>query len=248
MKKLILFLLATVSVAGFSQDADNILKEVETVMYPDNYYSVMRMVTIRPGKDDVSMTMEVYYKDGVGSLIEITEPARSSGIRFLQKEETLWMFNPRSNSRRAVRLSPKESFQGSAFSNNDVGDPEYSDDYNSTILNETETIEHSELGNVECYILQCTASHREAAYDRIDIYCTKDEFLPVRFEYYTKSGMLYRVMDFSGFKYIAGRTRPTVMLMEAMDQQGTYSRIDMEELEIREDLSDSMFTQSALTR
>jgi outer membrane lipoprotein-sorting protein len=248
MKKLIFFILMAVSFISYAQDADSMLKEVESVMYPDNYYSVMTMVTIRPGKDDVSMTMEVYYKDGVGSFIEITEPSRSSGIRFLQKEETLWMFNPRSNSRRAVRLSPKESFQGSAFSNNDVGDPEYSDDYNSTILSETKTIDNPELGNVECYVLQCIASHREAAYDRIDIYCTKDGYLPVRFEYYTKSGMLYRVMEFSGFKNIAGRTRPTVMVMEAMDQQGTYSRLDMEELEIRDDLSDNMFTQNSLTR
>jgi outer membrane lipoprotein-sorting protein len=248
MKKLVFLIFSVSAIIGYAQDADSILEEVESVMYPDNYYSVMTMVTIRPGKDDVSMTMEVYYKDGVGSFIEITEPSRSSGIRFLQKEETLWMFNPRSNSRRAVRLSPKESFQGSTFSNNDVGDPEYSDDYNSEILDQTETINHPELGNVECYILQCTASHREAAYDRIDIYCTKDEFLPVRFEYYTKSGMLYRVMEFSGFKFIAGRTRPTVMVMEAMDQQGTYSKAVMEELEIRDDLSDSMFTQNALTR
>ena len=159
------------------------------------------------------------------------------------------MFNPRSNSREAIRLSPKESFQGSAFSNNDVGDTQqYSKDYNSTILSETKTINNKELGDVECYVVRCIANNREAAYDRIDIYCTKDEHLPVYFEYYTKSGMLYRKLVFSGFKNIAGRIRPTVMVMEAMDQQGTFSTITIEQLEARSDLSDSMFTQNALTR
>ncbi len=240
--------LITISLVSYAQDADAILEEVESIMYPDNYWARMTMITIRPDKDDVSMTMETYYKEDAGSFIEITEPARSSGIRFLQKEETLWMFNPRSNSRRAVRLSPKESFQGSIFSNNDVGDPEYSDDYDTILLETTETINHPERGEIECYILVNTASHRQAAYDRIDIYFSKDDYMPIRFEYYTKSGLLYRVMEFSGFKYIAGRIRPTIMVMEAMDQQGTFSKAVIEDMEIRDDLADSMFTQTALTR
>ena len=72
--------------------------------------------------------------------------------------------------------------------------------------------------------------------------------MPIKFEYYTKSGMLYRVMEFSGFTYIAGRIRPTVMVMEAMDQQGTFSKAVIEDMEIRDDISESMFTQAALTR
>ncbi len=248
MKNFLLIFLLFISLFSYAQDADAILKEVESIMYPDNYWARMTMITIRPNRDDVSMTMETYYKKDAGSFIEITEPSRSSGIRFLQKEETLWMFNPRSNSRRAVRLSPRESFQGSTFSNNDVGDPEYSDDYDTSLLDTTVKINHPELGDVECYVLVNTASHREAAYDRIDIYCTTDDYRPVRFEYFTKSGMLYRVMEFSGFKFIAGLVRPTVMVMEAMDQQGTFSKAVIEDMEIRDDLADSMFTQSALTR
>jgi hypothetical protein len=163
MKNFLILFLLFISLFSYAQDADAILKEVESIMYPDNYWARMTMITIRPNRDDVSMTMETYYKKDAGSFIEITEPSRSSGIRFLQKEETLWMFNPRSNSRRAVRLSPRESFQGSTFSNNDVGDPEYSDDYDTSLLDTTAIINHPELGDVECYVLVNTASHREAA-------------------------------------------------------------------------------------
>jgi outer membrane lipoprotein-sorting protein len=247
---LFLFCFLLLSEAGFTQeiDADWLLEQAELVLYPESFYSKVTMTTIKPGKDDKVMVIESYYKKDVGTFMEILAPDRSKGIRFLQKEETLWMFNPKSGSRDSIRLSPKDSFQGSTFSNNDVGDPEYSDDYNCTLADETVILEHTELGSVECYVLECVASHRDSTYGKVVMWVTKDGYIPLKMDYYAKSGLLFRQMELSGIKEIAGAVRPTIMKMVSLEEQDTFSIAVTEELEERNDLPDSMFTQSALTR
>ncbi|WP_394706901.1 outer membrane lipoprotein-sorting protein [Marispirochaeta sp.] len=56
------------------------------------------------------------------------------------------MYNPKSNSSRPLRLSPEQSFQGTVFSNNDVSDQQYTDDYKASLAGE-EPLEHPDFGS-----------------------------------------------------------------------------------------------------
>lgn len=168
-------------------------------------------------------------------------------MRFLQKEEDLWMHNPRSNSRRAIRLSPRDSFQGSAFSNNDVGDPNYSDDYDVRIAG-GETLNHEELGSVETVKLELTAKRETTTYGRIVMWIRESDDIPLKMEYYAKSGLLFKRMTLSEITDLAGRQRPSFMRMESLEQDDFYSTVKIEEMEVREDLPDRYFSQANLTR
>lgn len=232
---------------GQSMPADEMLARMEEALYPDSFSMKVTLETHRPDRRDSSMTMESYHKEGVGTFIEVTAPARSRGMRFLQKEESLWMYNPRSGARRAIRLSPRESFQGSVFSNNDVGDPTYTDDY-SAAYRDGETIDHPDLGSVECHVIVGEAKHEEAAYGRIVAWIRTSDLAPVRMELYAKSGLLFKKMTLSQFRRMAGRERPALMRMDSMVQENTYSTVSIEAMEARTDLEDRMFTQASLTR
>lgn len=227
--------------------AEELLEKAERVIAPERYYSKVGLHTEKPGERDKTMVMETYYERGTGTYIEVIEPARSKGTRFLQKEENLWMFNPRSNSRRAIRLSPKESFQGSIFSNSDVGDPQYTDDYDTT-YGEEETITHPDGGEAPCFVLIGTAKHPKAPYGRIKMWVEKETLIPLKIEYYAKSGLLFKHMALSDIKQLAGRERPTRFRMESLEQKGAFSTMIIETMELRDEIPARMFSQHALTR
>ncbi len=255
IRQLLLALAATALAAAMppmsavaqDMDAAAMLEEAETRIYPDNFSMRSEIATTRPDRRDTTLVLDASFKDGVGTFMEIVEPARSRGMRFLRKGDSLWMYNPKSRSRRAIRLSPRESFQGTVFSNNDIGDPDYTDDYNVRYADE-ETIEHEQFGTVECYVIEGEANSPTSPYGRIMMWIRKDDLMPVQMEYYAKSGLLFKRMTMLDVEELAGRERPTRMRMESLEQEDAYSTVTIQQMEIREDLPDRMFSQAALTR
>jgi outer membrane lipoprotein-sorting protein len=235
------------SMSAYALDAGKLIDIADRVLYPDNFHMKATLVTTTKGEVESSMTLVTDYKRHVGSLMEILAPARTKGMRFLQKEDTLWMWNPRSSTRNAIRLSPKDSFQGSVFSNNDLTEPKYADYYNTTIEGE-DTLAVPGLGDSACYILRAEAKSPASPYSLIRMWVTKDGTMPLKVEYYSKAGLLFKEMTLSGLKMLAGRLRPSVVTMRSFERKETISTFTIEELEERNDFPDSMFTQSGLTR
>ena len=231
---------------GFDKPVD-VFTAVEEIIFPKTYYTVMEMKTVQPGKRDRTLTLESWYSKGKGTLMEFLSPSRQKGIRILQKEQALWLYNPRSNSPRPVRLSPQDSFQGSVFSNNDIGDPQYSDDYNARIAS-IEKTHHDELGNITVVTIEGTASHQKAPYGKIVMKIDAESLLPVETDYYARSGLLFKHMVFSDFRQIAGRKRSCFFKMDSLEIDGFYSTVELKTLEARDSIEDWRFNESALTR
>lgn len=227
--------------------AEELLRMAERIIFPEVYRAEMRIETVIPGERENVLEMISEYEEGSGSFIEMTAPARSRGLRFLEKEESLYMFNPRSNSRRPLRLSGEQSFQGTVFSNNDVSDPQYTDDYEAELIGE-ETLDHPDFGSADCYLIEAAAKRPEAPYGRIKIWIRKEGLRPLRFDYFAKSGLLFKRMILKDFEEFAGDLRPRVMHMDSFEIEGAYSEVIIEEMEALEDLPDSRFTTQALLR
>lgn len=245
---LLIFLLLSTAFSAWSQtpDAQELMREADKALYPENFSMTITLLTTQPGKRDRFLRLENIHKKGSGSFMEITEPSRSRGTRFLQKEGSLWMFNPKSGSKRAIRLSPRESFQGSAFNNNDISDTEYADDYTSEYLGE-ESLDTGE-GPQTCHVIQGLAKAEESTYGKIVIYMRKADLVPLKMDYYSKSGLLFKTILFSDFKTLAGRIRPTNYTMRSLEKQEMVSVVTIESLILRNDLPESQFTKNALTR
>ena len=226
---------------------EELLRLTERVIFPSIYSAKMRIETEKPGQRSNTLEMESLYKEGVGSFIEMTAPARSRGLRFLEKGDSLYMYNPKSNSSRPLRLSPEQSFQGTVFSNNDVSDQQYTNDYNATLDGEKK-IEHPDFGTVTCRILNAVAKRPEAPYGRIEIYIDMANLRPLRFDYYAKSGMLFKSMILKDYRQMAGKLRPGVMHMDSFEIEGAWSKVIIESMESLVDIPDSRFTTASLTR
>ncbi len=245
----LIFMTALTGLPLFSNpaDADSLLRKVEQVINPEIYSSVMQISTQKPGQRDSEIGMNILYKEGSGSFIEMTEPARSRGIRMLELDSSLYLYNPKSNSRRPIRLSPEQSFQGTVFSNNDVSDPRYSDDYNAQLSGE-ELIDHPDFGKTQCLVLTAEAKTREAPYGKIVIWIHKEKLIPLKFDYYAKSGLLFKTMILKDYRQMAGDLRPATMHMDSLELEGAWSEVKIESMEALKDIPDSRFSTAALIR
>lgn len=241
-----------VSAAPFSTWADGpdptaAMQAADAAMYPASFSLTVAISTERPGEASTTMEMQVSHKSGRGSFIEFLAPARLKGTRLLQTDGALWMYSPRAGSRTPLRLSPRESFQGSAFSNNDIGDPSWSNDYQASLAG-SGVVDHPDFGQAEVWIISGKALRRDVPYGEIRVYLKKGDLLPLRIDYFAKSGLPLKVMDLSDFASTAGRLRPRRMVMTSAAGTGEKSVVLMSDLRERTDLPDAMFNQSWLTR
>ena len=226
--------------------ADQVVRRAEQSVFPDAFVMHATLETLHPAESP-RMEMAVSYKRNVGSRIELLAPARSRGMRFLQKEDALWLFNPQAGTSQAIRLSPKAAFQGSVFSNRDIGDPQYSTEYVMRLAG-TETIDHPDLGSVPTIVLEGTARNESVAYSKIKLWVRSSDDMLLKGEYYAKSGLLFKRALFTGIREMAGRERPTVIRMISLDQPDRESVMTITSLEEKPDLSDALFSLAALTR
>lgn len=232
--------------AGSYPSGDEILRRMEETLFPDSYHMEMEMVTVEAGGRERVLELDVLYRRGAGSYMEILAPPRSRGTRFLQRDDSLWMFMPRSNARSAIRLAPRDSFQGSVFSNSDIGETSYTDDYRGGEPRR-EVFSHRELGEVDVYIVEALPRRPEAPYGRVVCYVTVEGFIPLHMEYYVRSGLRIKEMELTEIRRIAGRRRPVRMEMRALDEEGKVSTVHIRDLR-EESIPDRVFTQRHLTR
>ena len=159
----------------------------------------------------------------------------------------MWLFNPQAGTSQAIRLSPKAAFQGSVFSNRDIGDPQYSTDYTMSLLG-TETLDLPDLGNVQAVVLEGTARSQTVAYSKVKLWVRAADDMLLKGEYYAKSGLLFKRVLFTKVIEMAGRERPSVIRMVSLDQPDRESVMTIASLEDRPDLPDAIFNLAALTR
>jgi outer membrane lipoprotein-sorting protein len=226
--------------------AEDILDAVDKALFLESYASTATMETSEPGAPVRSMTFEALSRKDKGSYLEIKAPARTKGIRFLQLEGSLWMYNPKSGSANPIQLSSADSFQGSTFANADVGKSQFSDDYSPTMAPEA-TIEHPEFGKVECYVIESVAKTDKAAYGKIMMWVRKADIMPLRMEYYAKSGLLFKRMTLSKIRAFGSITRPSVMSMESLEKKGTVTTFTLQSITAK-DVSPSVFNKNYLKR
>lgn len=217
-----------------------ILKEMDRALFPENFVAKMRMTNHKPLKEDQSFEIVVYNKEEVGSFMVFMAPPSEKGKKMLLVSNTLWLYVP--GTSRAISLSAKQSFMGSTFSNADLMDLTLHDDYDPRVIEE-ETID----GN-PCYVLELTAKDKTVTYSKILFWIRKDYTIPMKAEYYTLSGKLFKTMKAYDLKKIAGRVRPATLTMENVFQKETFTEVELLSLTEKDDLPDSMFTQGYLTK
>jgi outer membrane lipoprotein-sorting protein len=225
---LTILLLIVLSTNLFCFTADEIVEMVDKNLMFNEGEMLISILDYKDEKLYKTLKTKIYYKKDKGTLMEFLEPAREKGKKILLVKDNMWLFVP--SVSKPLRLSAKDSFMGTSFSNRDLMDYDLENDYKAKILQETE----------KYYKLELTATSKNVAYPKVIMEVEKQHVLPTKEELYTLSGDLIKIIEFSELKNFSGKTRPSIIKVVDMLNQKNYTKVVLENLE-NKPIKDSMF-------
>jgi len=251
------FLIAAVTVlllAGnvYSMDADEIIgKSQDAFLYQGDDFKarvVMKLIN-KSGKERLrEMTMlRKNYKAGQQKyFIYFYQPSDVRDMTFMVykyagKNDDRWLFVPAINMVRRIAAEDKaSSFVGSDFTYEDISgrDP---DDDNHELLRE------EPVGGRDCYVIKSTPKAGDMAYSYKLSWIDKENFLPLKEEYFDRRGELYRIFTADEVTDAGGFPTPTRRTMKNM-QSGHRTEAIFTKTEYNLGINDRVFSERFLRR
>ena len=96
-------------------------------------------------------------------------------------------------------------------------------------------------------VLSLSAADRGVTYSKVKYWVAEKDNRPLKAEFYALSGRLLKTARYEEFKDMAGRVRPTRLVLEDALREGEVSVLTYETMKIR-DLPERMFTREYLRR
>ncbi|THF61643.1 outer membrane lipoprotein-sorting protein [Pseudothauera rhizosphaerae] len=172
------------------------------------------------------------------TIVLTMEPASERGQALLMRGRDLWIFMP--SVSQPVRLSLAQRLTGQV-ANGDLARANFAGDYNPTLTG------RDVVDGLPCQVLDLAAADRGVTYARVKYWVREDNAWPVKAEFYALSGRLLKTCRYLDFREMAGRVRPTRLVMEDALKAGETSELTYEAMNLR-DLPERMFTREYLRR
>jgi len=219
--------------------ARSIVEKADQVRFPTDPFQVdVDISTTRPGQAVETRKYRVMSKGNENTIVLTIEPASDRGQSMLMKGRDLWVYMP--NVSQPVRLALSQRLTGQV-ANGDLARANFTGDYNPRVLR-TETIAGHSYS-----VLELTAVDRGVTYQRVLYWVRQDNAWPFKAEFYSLSNRLLKTCKYENFKNLAGRVRPTRLVMDDALRQGEQSVLEYSDMKTR-DLPDRMFTKEYLRR
>lgn len=225
--------------AGDDAVAKSILEKADEIRFPKDSFQVDVTVT-STGVDENNDVhrFRIYSKGNDNTVVQTIEPASERGQIMLLKERDLWIFLP--SVSQPVRLSLAQRLTGQV-SNGDLARANFTGDYTPRLLR-TEKIDGEDY-----YVLELNAIDRGVTYHKVIYWVNKTNYRPFKAEFYSLSERLLKTCRYENFKQLAGRSRPTRLVMEDALKSGERSTLEYQEMRIR-DLPDKLFSKDYLKK
>ena len=137
------------------------------------------------------------------AFVEILAPPREKGRQMLKLGDIVWSYLP--SVKKSIRVSGRGSFMGGDFENNDVLRLNLVDDYIPKIIEELP----------DQYVLGLKGRDLSLSYAKIKLWVRKDNFQPVRQEYFTLSDKLMKSVAYQDIRDFNGLKRPAKLVMQS---------------------------------
>ncbi|MCD6167471.1 outer membrane lipoprotein-sorting protein [bacterium] len=221
--------------------AVDILKKADAVVNaPKDQKMLCKMILIdKNGREKVRET-EMYQKGDDKRLVRFLSPADQKGIAFLGlPNDVQYLYLPAFKKVRRIASHVKNTkFAGTDFTYDDLSAFKFAEEYDPKLLETTE----------ECYLLELTPKPGvKKDYSKLKMWVRKDNFYPVKIEYYDKGGKLWKVMERRKLKQQGNYWYSAEMEMKDVKaKHSTKTLID--KIEFDTGLADKLFTQRYLKR
>ncbi len=181
--KFSIFLVSTL-LACNTQAADpaTILQSADRYRLSNDNSEIQSVITtfLRDGSKEKERQYLVYAQLNRQSLVVMQSPAEK-GQKILMSGDDFWMILP--GSQRPMRITPMQKLLGDA-SIGDVATLNWSQDYQAQLIGEEKCAERA------CLHLSLTANRKSAAYQKIELWVSKQKFQPLSADLYVQSDKL----------------------------------------------------------
>jgi hypothetical protein len=219
--------------------AREILAKSDEIRFPAEGFQVDILITSStPDAEPELRKYRVLSKGNENTVVMILEPASERGQIMLMKSRDLWVFMP--NVSQPIRLGLAQRLTGQV-ANGDLARANFSGDYSPRIVR-TELLEGQEH-----IVLELNAKDRGVTYHRVLLWVNSSNHHPHKAEFFSLSNRLLKTCRYQDFKQLAGRTRPTRLVMEDALKPGHESILHYAEMRLR-NLPDKVFTKDYLKK
>ncbi len=229
---LFLFINATAPLTG-----NEVLKKIDDQQLTKDKVSVAEMKLIDSNGTTTERTLKMYTKGADYHLIRFLAPADIKGTGFLSRgSDNMWLYLPALGKvRRIAGHVSHGNFMGSDFSYRDLSSSGLAKDFTATVVSYKD-------GEYE---LLLKPKPDDASYSMVKLWVKDDTFVPLKMEFYDKSGKLLKILINTEIKNIDGKWFPMSMVMDNV-QENHKTEITVKELKINTGLRDSLFTDRTL--
>ena len=233
-----LFLLLC-SFVAHADDAQDIVAKADEIRFPrDDFQVEVSVESTSADGDQEDHKYRILSKGNDNTIVQVMEPAADRGQITLMKGRDLWLFLP--NVSQPVRLSLAQRLTGQV-AYGDLARANFTGDYTAALLRS------EDIDGVKHHVLELSAVDRGVAYSRVLYWVRADNYSPRKAEFYALSGKLLKTCVYEEFKKMAGRVRPTRLVMENALKAGERSVLSYSEMRLRE-LPEKLFSKDYLKK
>jgi outer membrane lipoprotein-sorting protein len=219
--------------------AKEIVEKADRIRFPEEGFQVdVAIVNTNGGQVTDTRQYRILSKGNENTIVMVVEPAVDRGQIMLMKGRDLWVFLP--NVSQPVRLSLAQRLTGQV-ANGDIARANFSGDYTPKLVR-TEKIDGEDY-----YVLELTAVDRSVTYNRVLYWVKQKNYFPHKAEFYSLSDRLLKTARYENYQQLAGRARPTRLVMQDALRKGEESVLDYSGMVLRQ-LEDKIFTRDYLKR
>ena len=244
MRKVLLTLslamVATLATSVTAQgDANAILDTIVNNLRGESQVATLNMQVIRPDEEDI-YTMRIYSEGEEQGLTRVIAPPRDAGQAFLNDGDNVFIYNPR--LRRVLRLPPSgqsDSFLGSDISYNDLAGDDLQEDYQASILEETDESVTLEL---------VPNTDAPTPYGKVELTAEKPSYAPTNITYFDQRGNAVKENILSDYAEVDGLYIPQRFEVTDLLEEGHRTVVTWQDADFGVDIPEACFTQNALER
>jgi outer membrane lipoprotein-sorting protein len=221
------------------RDARALVEQADAVRFPRDGFEVeVAIVSSAPDEPDDERRYRLLSKGNENTVVMTVAPAAERGQILLMRGRDLWIFLP--SVSQPVRLSLSQRLTGQV-ANGDLARANFAGDYVPKLVG-IET-----LDGERCHRLELTAADRGVTYGRVTYWVRESNAFPHRADFHALSGRRLKTCRYEAFRAMAGRMRPTRLVMEDALREGNRSVLEYSAMKLR-DLPDKVFTRDYLKR
>ncbi len=226
---------------GTALDALDIVKKGDDILNaPEDAYIVSTMLLIDKKGNKSERKSEMFQKGVDKRLIRFLTPADQKGIGFLTlPDDVMYLYLPAFKKVRKIASHVKnQNFAGTDLTYGDLSHFEFHKTHRAEMISQEQN---------EYVIKLVPEEKKDKDYAYLLAYYRKDNFYPVKIEFFDTSGKIWKIIDRKDIRIIDGYL--TSMKMEIKDLKKNHSTIStINEAEFDIGLKEDVFTKRNLIR